>query len=226
MPRWFITGTDTDAGKTYVTSALAAAFRALDFDTLALKPLMSGFEPNHPESDSVRIANAAGHAPKVFAWWETPVSPHRAAWIENKPLDINGLRRWLAEHQAAQTLVEGVGGWRVPLSMSETGDVHYAVRDLAKDVNGDIIVVAPNRLGILNQVQLTVEAIQRDGLSVRGVVLNQLQTRSTSVAEKTNLDDLEKLLSVPTTTFPVINELEPAVLATAGRSILDAFTLT
>ena len=219
MPRWFITGTDTDAGKTAITAALAAGLNRLGFSVRAVKPLMSGYRPDESESDASRIARAAGHDVACHSWWSTPVSPHRAAWIEDKPLDIEHLRSWLQTHHADHVLVEGVGGWRVPLSMTTDGETQYAVRDLAQDTGGEVLVVAANKLGVLNHVTLTVEAIERDGFRVRGVILNQVRAHDESVSEKTNFDDLKHLLDVPVTTCPFISEFNRDLLGEIGERL-------
>ena len=184
MKRWFVTGTDTEIGKTSVTAVLAAGLRASGCSVLAVKPLMSGATPDDPNADCVVVADAAGHPPLVHTWWETPISPHRAAWIENKPLDVQRLQEWMSQQRAQHVLVEGVGGWMVPLAMDPSGHIHYTVEDLARDTQGPVLLVAPNRLGVLNHIQLTIAAIKACGFTVQGVILNQTTPSQISVAEK------------------------------------------
>ena len=219
MPRWFITGTDTDAGKTAVTAALAAGLRRQGLTVRAVKPLMSGHHPENTESDAHRIAAAAGHPVACHTWWQTPISPHRAAWVEDKSLDVESLRKWLETHTADQVLIEGVGGWRVPLAMTPKGETLYSVSDLARDAGGEVLVVAANKLGVLNHVTLTVEAIQREGFSVRGIILNQVNAQEDSISEKTNLADLRHILSVPCTPCPFIEDFNSHLLGNIGQRI-------
>ena len=216
MARWFITGTDTDAGKTAVTAALAAGLRHSGVDVRAVKPLMSGHRPENVESDAYRIASAAGHSVACHTWWETPISPHRAAWVEEKSLDIQDLRKWITTQTGEHVLIEGVGGWRVPLAMRPSGETLYTVSDLARDANGEVLVVAANKLGVLNHVTLTVEAIQREGFTVRGVILNQVNRDEDSISEKTNLADLQHLLQIKCTPFPFINDFNSSLLKDEG----------
>ena len=225
MRRWFITGTDTEAGKTEVTALLAAGLRAHGHNVRAIKPLMSGADPESPDSDAARIGLAAGHSPMTHTWWETPISPHRASWIESKALDVPDLQQWIRDQKADHVLIEGVGGWRVPLAMTPEGKPLYSLRDLARDSAGDILLVAPNRLGVLNHVQLTVEAIRRDGFNLRGVILNQTQPQESSVSEKTNFEDLCHLLDVPVAACPFISGDETGLQARTGRELWDRLAL-
>lgn len=219
MKRWFITGTDTDIGKTTVTAQLARGLRVLKREVLAVKPLMSGAKPEDSDSDAAVLGVAAGHPPLVHTWWETPISPHRAAWQEDKRLDIPSLRVWLRGHIAEHVLIEGVGGWRVPLVMTPTGQTLYTVRDLARDSAGEVLLVAANRLGVLNHTQLTVEAIERDGFVVRGVILNQIHSGTRSVSEKTNLDDLRRILTIPVAPCPLIDDDETRLSGDIGLNL-------
>lgn len=186
---------------------------------------MSGARPDDAASDCVVIAEAAGHPPIVHTWWETPISPHRAAWIEDKPLDIVNLRHWMSNQRAEHVLIEGVGGWKVPLAMTPEGVVQYHVEDLARDAGGPILLVAPNRLGVLNHIQLTIAAIEGAGLTVQGVILNQIKSESASVAEKTNLEDLRLLLSVPITTCPFISDFKSSLIESVGQRICHDLSL-
>jgi len=192
--RLFITGTDTEVGKSMVTACLAASARATvgPGGVVAAKPVASGVEPGRAGDDAELIAAAAGHAPRVFATYQAPVSPHRAARLEGRPVDDAALLAWLGDLQAPNVLVEGVGGWRVPV----TETLH--VVDLARAVAAPVLVVAADRLGVLNHTLLTVEAVRRDGLAVAGVVLNRgAGANAEDASLPHNLDDLRELLDVP-----------------------------
>ena len=219
MSRWFVTGTDTEIGKTVTTACLAAALAENGGDAWAAKPLASGVEPGTVGEDAQLLSDATGHPPLVHTTWTAPLSPHRAAILENKPLDIPNLQVWLSQLPTTPGLVEGVGGWRVPLAVRSTPPLLYEVSDLARDAGGKIILVAPNQLGVLNHTRLTVEAIRGDGHTVVGVVLNAHVSGPTSASTATNLDDLRLLLDLPVATLPRLTSLTAPVLAAAGRRL-------
>jgi dethiobiotin synthetase len=207
--RWFVTGTDTDAGKTVCTAALAAA---LSPHVVAAKPVATGVRPGTAPDDAVRIARAAGHEPLCYRAFAPPLSPHRAA---DAPY-VDGLLAWTGALDGAAVLVEGVGGWRVPL-----GEGRWVV-DLARVAlgtgPGGVIVVAPDRIGVLNHLVLTVGAIRGDGLAVTGVVLNRAAPVDPS--RRTNARDAADLLDLPVALLPSIRT--DAALAPAGRRVWAA----
>ncbi|MCB9671688.1 MAG: dethiobiotin synthase [Alphaproteobacteria bacterium] len=206
---YFVTGTDTDVGKSVITAALAAARHG---QVTAVKPVASGVDGG--PGDAERIAIAAGHPPTVFATWRTPVSPHLAAALEARPLDLHALLDWL-DAIPEPRLIEGVGGWRVPLAL----EPRFEVVDLARHVDLPVLVVAANRLGVLNHTLLTVEAVRGAGLEVAAVVLNTVGAEDASTAH--NLADLRALAGVPVHPFPHVDPTDPGALARAGRE-LDA----
>src|SRR5262245_23087922 len=140
--RWFVTGTDTDVGKTVVTACLAEAARDRG-SVVAAKPVASGVAPGTAGDDASLIGAAAGHAPICFAAFAAPLSPHRAAALEGRapPASLLDDVRALA---ADTVLVEGVGGWRVPLGGGWWNE------DVARAADARVIVVAADRLGVLN----------------------------------------------------------------------------
>ena len=187
--RCFVTGTDTDVGKTVVTACLAEAARQRG-TVIAAKPLASGVAPGSLGDDAILLGQAAGHPPRILATYQPPVSPHRAILDGGQALDRDALESWVRNQRADTVLVEGVGGWRVPLQIHPRIDVV----DLARWTDGPVVVVVRNRLGALNHTALTLEAIRRDGLDVLGVVLNTLPGDDPPPA---NQADLELLLDVP-----------------------------
>jgi dethiobiotin synthetase len=174
----FITGTDTEIGKTYVAALVARALLADGHRVGMYKPAASGCarrEGRLVSDDAVALWQAAGSpgtldevCPQVFA---AAKAPHLAAAAEGKRLDADRLRSgldvWLARSDVV--LVEGAGGLMSPL-----GEDEY-VADLAYDFGFPLLVVAHNRLGVINHVlqTLVTAATFRDGLEVCGVVLNQ-----------------------------------------------------
>ncbi|MEI6178975.1 MAG: dethiobiotin synthase, partial [Verrucomicrobiota bacterium] len=122
----------------------------------------------------------------------TPVAPYVAGLLENRtvnPADlVAGFQRLAAAHPCV--VVEGVGGWAVPLA------ANYRVSDLAKDLDLPVILVAANRLGALNHILLTLDAIRSKGLTCAGIILNQLGDEL-DTAMITNKGVLEDITGVP-----------------------------
>lgn len=217
--RRYVTGTDTGVGKSAATAALAAAARAAGRDVRAVKLVATGAPPGEPGEDATLIAAAAGHAPLVGATWAAPLSPHRAAALEARPLDVPALLRWLETIDGDPILIEGAGGWRVPFAA--TGGDTFELRDVARRLPGDVLVVAADRLGVINHTRLTVEAVRADGLRVAAVILNRGVGDPADPARRTNLDDLRLLLDVPVLVLPTVDPTDRAALAAAGAALLD-----
>lgn len=166
---FFITGTNTNAGKTYVTALLTQAFRKIGYPTIALKPLASG-----GWSDSEILSAAADHllTPQEITpfFFNLPLSPMQAAAVEAKTISpqeiisfIEGMKK---NHPSL--LVEGVGGWKVPLTYD------FTIADLAAAVGFPVFLVIRNQLGAKNHALLTLESIQNHGLTCAGMILNHL----------------------------------------------------
>lgn len=180
----FVTGTDTGVGKSAVTAALAAAAARTGVPVRALKPVASGVPEGEAGEDAELLGLAAGHAPLSRYRFRAPLSPHRAAAMDGAEVDPREVRTWIEANLGALTLVEGAGGWEVPLAP------RWRVSDLAKDLGWPVLIVARDRLGVLNQTLLTVAAVERAGLLVAGVVLTP-----ESVDQRTaNAEDLASLL--------------------------------
>lgn len=187
---FFITGTDTGVGKTYVTRLILETLRHSRIDAVGYKPVSSG-----DREDAKILAAASGGLdldsvnPCSF---QTGVAPYVAGMLENRTVDpadlIAGYHALAAQH--ATVLVEGAGGWEVPLAAG------YRIADLAADLALPVVVVAGNRLGVLNHVLLTVAAIQARGLVCAGIVLNQLEDEM-DTAMITNKGVIEDLAGVP-----------------------------
>jgi dethiobiotin synthetase len=207
-PAAFITGTDTEVGKSVVTAALAAGMVAAGRAVRALKPLASGGRP--PGEDATLLGAAAGHSPLVHACFEAPAAPPRAAAQQGERVEPDAVRAWIeAQHRPGHALlVEGVGGWRAPLARG------WEVRDMATELGLPVVIVAANRLGVLNHTALTVDAVRGRGLDVLGVVLNDAFDCPPELAAW-NRDDLRAQL--PGTEVLVLRRLSiPRDLGAAG----------
>ncbi len=159
----FVTGTDTDVGKTVVSALIARGLRARGLSVSALKPFATG-APG-PGADALLLGEAAAHEPRVFQSFPTPAAPDRAAREAGSAVDVGGAIRWVLD-QPGVLVVEGVGGFEVPL------DATHRVSDFARALGLPVVVVTRNRLGALSHTILTVDAVARAGLTVRAVVLN------------------------------------------------------
>ncbi len=197
--QYFVTGTDTDAGKTHVCEGLLAAAGRQGLRSLGVKPISAGaelVEGKWVNEDALRIQAASSIKlryeqvnPVVF---EAAIAPHIAAAKENRIINASRLEGFikgtlLTPHDFA--LVEGAGGWRVPLNDREL------LSDVAKRLALPVIVVVNMKLGCLNHAILTMEAINRDGLKIAGWVANAGLEEMPYFEE--NLATLQGMLSAP-----------------------------
>lgn len=196
---FFITGTDTDAGKTTVAAGLLCAARRQGFSTLAIKPVASGCDLTPQglrNSDALALAQQSSIKlpyaqinPFAFA---PAIAPHLAAQQADVKLDVATLQQaclQVVNQQADLTVIEGAGGWLVPISASQT------MADLAKALQLPVILVVGVRLGCINHALLTAEAIARDGLTLTGWIANCLDPTMPALAD--NLISLEQHLKSP-----------------------------
>lgn len=204
----FVTGTDTDVGKTYVTALIARDLRALGIRVGVYKPVASGciVENGRLVSEDARtLWNAAGQ-PGDFDWvcpqcFEAPLAPNLAARAEGTSLDwdlfVEGFDYW---HDLCEVvLVEGAGGLMCPL-----GDDLY-VADLAAVFRLPLLIVARNALGTINHTLQTLitASVHRDPLRVAGIVLNRTTPPDNDASVATNRSELAQ-------------RCEPPVLAEVG----------
>jgi len=171
-----ITGTDTGAGKTYVSCLLGRAMREKGFSVRPLKPVESGCKPGadgapFPEDASFLRDSFGPELPLSAVCLyplAAPVSPHLAAEAEGVAIDVGRIRSAIAAAAEASdlVLVEGAGGITVDICAG------YSFADLAKDALLPVLVVAQNRLGVLNHLCLTLHFLRAGAIPVAGVVLN------------------------------------------------------
>lgn len=187
----FITATDTGVGKTVVTALLLAYLRQRGQNAVALKPISSGDRNDarllHSLSDGVLSLDEIN--PVHF---RHPLAPMIAARMEKRPLDLRSMLSALNTQLSTPSpvLVEGVGGLLVPLRRG------YSVRDLVKELNLPLLIVARPNLGTINHTALTVEAARRVGIKVRGIVLNDSRRGTPGLAERTNAKAIEETCGV------------------------------
>ena len=175
---WFVTGTDTEVGKTHVACGLVAALRERGARVVPMKPVAAGAIERGgawTNEDTEALLAAAGldasWRPRVTpVLLREPMAPHVAAWREGRKLSVAPLveaYRDLAR-EADLTVVEGVGGFRVPLNASED------TRDLAIALGLPVVLVVGLRLGCINHALLTADAIAAAGLALAGWVGNAI----------------------------------------------------
>jgi dethiobiotin synthetase len=167
----FVTGTDTGVGKTVIACGIARSLRHRGVDVGVMKPCETGVGPQGP-LDALALRAAAGVddpievvCPQMFA---LPAAPSVAAQVEGREVDLERIRLASKSLDARHdfVLVEGAGGWLVPITPD------FAMADLAAELRFPVLVVARASLGTINHTLLTLESIARRGLPLAGVVVN------------------------------------------------------
>ncbi|MGG5838185.1 dethiobiotin synthase [Huaxiibacter chinensis] len=175
--RYFVTGTDTEVGKTVASSALLQAARLQGFLTAGYKPVASGSDMT---SDGLRNTDALAlqrHSALTLSYqavnpytFAEPTSPHIVSADEQRPIDFAVMSAGLKalEKSAEWVLVEGAGGWFTPLSETQTFADWVSLERLP------VILVVGIKLGCINHAMLTAQAIQRSGLPLAGWIANDV----------------------------------------------------
>lgn len=177
MQEWFITGTDTGVGKTRVTLALMRYFQQHGMRVAGMKPIATGCELT-PEG----LRNADAQQLLKFSQLTVPyaqinpyaflpaIAPHIAATQSEQPIELDKIVRtyYQLSRQVDVLLVEGIGGWRVPL------DAQHTLKDLVLSLDLPVILVVGLRLGCINHALLTAEMIVQDGCQLHGWIANHL----------------------------------------------------
>ena len=205
MKHVFVTGTDTDAGKTFVSVLLLKALNRLNYQTIGFKPIAAGCERRNgmlENADALALQSAASVElpydkvnPISF---EPPIAPHIAAQLCGETLSLERISRGfsaLKEQQADFLLVEGAGGWRLPLSLPSDCENAVYLSDWVAQQKIPVILVVGMKLGCLNHALLSYEQIKRDGLEIVGWVANQMQNDMLHYQE--NLATLKAAISEP-----------------------------
>lgn len=196
----FITGTDTGVGKTYLSSRLIKALHQRGQSITARKPVESGCRKTSEgylfPDDGYQLCEAAGNdtLDTVTPYrYEAALSPPRAAALEGKSLQLNELSAaCIPTH--GPLIVEGAGGFLSPIANDGLN------ADLAVALNLPVLIVAPDRLGCINHCLLTCEAIERRGLEIIAIILNQPEI--TADEEMNNAEELRRLISYPVFKIP------------------------
>jgi len=221
LKEWFITGTDTGVGKTRVTLALMQHYQQQGWRVAGMKPVATGCEMTSDglrNSDAEQLLQLSGLAipyaqinPYPFL---PPIAPHLAAAQVNQVIDIEKITRayYQMSRAADVALVEGVGGWRVPLNAQQT------LKDIVLSLNLPVILVVGLRLGCINHALLTAETIARDGCQLHGWIANHLNKEDNWQAV---IDSLQQRLAAPLLgVVPFVAESDGYIPAIQMRSPL------
>lgn len=194
--RLFITGTDTGIGKTFVTAGLVRALRAAGRDASAAKPVASGYERVdglYRNADLDTLAAASGHCPgELCVYGFTPaIAPHRAAELSGVEMRlapiVEAVERLAARH--ADLLVEGVGGFAVPLSPT------LMLADLIRALGLPVLLVVGVRLGCISHALLSAGAIRAAGLPLAGWIANRIDPEM--VEAQASIDAIAARIGAP-----------------------------
>lgn len=191
----FVTGTDTGVGKTRIAAAFIRILVSRGLRTVGMKPVAAGADPGQLNEDVVTLREASNiEAPLAdinpYAF-DAAIAPHIAAQQAGMAIDIDTIAAAHARlaARADVVVVEGAGGWRVPLS-----DTHD-MADLAARLGGAVVLVVGMRLGCLNHAVLTADAIRARGLPWAGWVANRIDPHM--ACADANLASLHHLLPGP-----------------------------
>lgn len=199
MKSYFITGTDTDVGKTIVTAGLAAAIQKKGIDIGIMKPFAAGTlqSVGFKSKDTELLANAAKvNDPEYLVnpqFFHIPASPYTAAQNLGVDVDVqlvmNSFRQLSKIHD--MMLIEGMGGIMTPILKN------YFVTNLIKEMNLDVILITRSRIGTINHTLMTCKMCVNNGIRIKGIIINNFDIDGYPPTELKR--DMEKL-----TTFPVL----------------------
>lgn len=198
----FLTATGTDVGKTYVSALIIKKMREAGFNCGYFKPVLSGVEE---EGGKLRVSDAnyvvsTARIPIspddcVTYWWKEAVSPHLAAKRAGDIIDTDKIKSHLDKisRDFDYILIEGAGGITCPLRLDR--DEKYLLKDLIKELETNIVIVADGGLGTINSTLLTVDYARANGIDVAGIILNNFEPDN--FMHQDNLKQVEYLTGVP-----------------------------
>jgi dethiobiotin synthetase len=197
----FVTGTDTDVGKTYISTLLVAQLTASGINVIPRKPIESGCQNTGGElipADGLALkmaANYQGDLSEVCGYrFEPALSPVRAARMAQQKITIEQLNHACKfNSDNGFVLVEGAGGLYSPLAEDGLN------ADLAEALQLPVLLIAHDKLGCINQILLTAEAISNRGLKLAAIVLNAKEQKNNSAMD--NAADLREHIDTPIYTF-------------------------
>jgi dethiobiotin synthetase len=197
LKSYFITGTDTDVGKTWITAGIASALKKMGIDVGIMKPFAAGTaqKTGFKSEDVQRLANAAQvNDPEELVnpqFFLVPASPYSAAEKLGVNVDIESVLQSFKKLSSSHKimLVEGIGGILTPILED------YYVANLIKDLDLDTILVTTNRIGTVNHTLMTCKMCTSYDLKVQGIIINSLDQDGYLPDELKK--DLETLTGIP-----------------------------
>jgi dethiobiotin synthetase len=204
---YFVTGTETDVGKTYVSELLLKHFTKPSLtesdsnnglSAIGYKPVAAGaslIDGQLQNEDAIILRDVSQpqlpYSDINPVCYKAPIAPHIASKLSQQPLTLSMLNHWWinVREQSDIALIEGAGGWRLPLND------HEYLSDFVQGLACEVIVVVGMKLGCLSHALLTIEAIKNDGLVIKGWVANQLETPMDYYQE--NLSYLKQAIDEP-----------------------------
>lgn len=195
MFRLFVTGTDTGVGKTFISCIIAEGLRKEGIDVGVMKPLETGCKKRNNflvPSDGISLKKASGVddpldliVPYKFS---APLAPFVAAELENKKISILKIKKSCLKTAKKHDviIIEGAGGLLVPITKS------YSYLNLIKNLGAQVIIVAANKLGVINHLMLTLNCLKVNRITPLCVILNNIEQQK-NIAQRTNLVALQKL---------------------------------
>ena len=215
---YFVTGTDTNVGKTLISAALLHAYAARGRRVVGMKPVAAGLDGSGQHEDVIRLLSAGNVQadlslinPYCFA---SAIAPHLAAQQEHVEIDLSRIARAYTALAALAdvVVVEGAGGFLVPLNNTEDS------ADLASRLGLPVILVVGMRLGCLNHALLTVQAIAARGLILAGWVANCADEHM--VMREENINALQRRIAAPLLGI-VPYQVQPDARRVAGSLNVD-----
>ena len=222
MKSFFITGTDTDVGKTYVTAGLAVTLRQMDIDVGIMKPFAAGTSQKRGfKSEDVEILSKAAQVkdPESLVnpqFFPIPASPY-TAWKSLKtkpktPLILSSFKKLSKLHE--MLLVEGMGGVMTPILKD------YYSTHLIKDMKLPVVIVSRTKVGTVNHTMMTVNMCKKYKIPIQGIIINDFDSDGYNTKELTR--DLKNLLDVPIIgTLPFIDDLSDSSLSKIFKKNLN-----
>ena len=195
---YFVTGTDTEAGKTLVSGALILKLRELGRNAIGFKPVVAGTyqgqngEYINEDIETLRVASNLPQTQSICPFvLDTPAAPHIVAKANGIELNVNKLLESFTgiQNENDFVVVEGAGGFIVPLND------HESLADFAQKIDLPIIVVVGMKLGCLNHALLTIEAIKTRKMKIAGWVANALAQEMSLLNE--NIQSLQDRIDAP-----------------------------
>ncbi len=213
----FITGTDTDIGKTLIATGLLEAANSQGKKTAAIKPVAAGCSDTGegPQNEDALMLQAAASTELSYQQvnpvaLDEPMAPHIAAKEQGKRLSadrLTGFCRGITLLPVDLVVIEGAGGWRVPINNRES------MAEIPKQLNAEVVLVVGLKLGCINHALLTAQAIRSDGLKIAGWVANTMNEDMLRLDE--NIDTLKQLINEPCLgVIPKLSDKSPQQVAT------------